>query len=221
MRKPDGENRCEEQGCECCFRFREGWSAGSIYRPGDAVPYNGSSYVALHWNQNDPPPSCNWATIASKGDTGPAGPVGPAGPQGAAGPAGASGVSDVYAFATAQPQVAFQTGGADIASLAIPAGSYVITGTVGLTDWDSDDQTWTLELRSGGTVIATFTGRAHGTGASSAPDTGGDPYPENATVLATYSAAADTTLTLRGYAFNTVPTSITIVAMKVGTIHAS
>lgn len=64
MRKPDEESRCEDQGCDCCIRFRDGWSAGSIYRPGNAVPYNGSSYVAIHWNQNDPPASCNWATMA-------------------------------------------------------------------------------------------------------------------------------------------------------------
>jgi hypothetical protein len=214
MRKPDDTNPCEDQGCDCCIRFREAWTPGSIYRTGDAVPYNGSSYVAIHWNQNDPPPSSNWSTIASKGD------AGPAGPAGAQGPAGASGVSDVYTL-TSQSQTAFQTSGADLASLNIPAGAYVIMGTIGLADFDSDDQTWTIELRSGDSVIGTFTGRAHGTGAGGVPDTGGDVYPENAYILAPYNATGETTLTLRGYAFNTAVASICLVAMKVGTIHAS
>ena len=70
------EERCECCGNEhgCCLRFREGWTPASIYRPGDAVPLAGSSYIAIHPNQNDKPPSPNWALIAAKGDAGPPGP---------------------------------------------------------------------------------------------------------------------------------------------------
>lgn len=219
MRKPDEENPCEERGCECRIHFREAWTPGSIYRPGDAVPYNGSSYVAIHWNQNDPPPSGNWATIASKGDTGPAGPAGPQGSQGAQGPAGASGTSDVYVFNT-QQFGDFSTDGTDLAQVAIPAGSYVVMGTIGLMVNDSDDQTWTLELRSGDTVISTFSARARGAGGGGIAVTG-DGNPENASILAVYSTASETTLALRGYAYKTSCQSLTLVAMKVGTIHTS
>jgi hypothetical protein len=213
MRKSE-ENPCEERGGDCGICFRDAWTPGSIYRPGEAVPYGGSSYVAIHWNQNDPPPSPNWATIASKGDAGPGGPAGPQGPQG---PAGASGASDVYTTATNQAP-GLSPDGVDLASIAVPAGAYVLIATAGLTDFDNDDQNWTLNLRSGETVIATSTGRAHGDGNDVAV---GESWGDNGTVLATYTAAGNTTITLTGFGYKISTGQVTLVAMKVGTIHAS
>ena len=221
MRKSE-ENPCEERGGDCGICFRDAWTPGSIYRPGEAVPYGGSSYVAIHWNQNDPPPSPNWATIASKGDAGPrgeTGPGGPAGPQGPQGPAGASGASDVYTTATNQaPNLS--TDGVDLASITVPAGAYVLMATAGLTDFDGDDQNWTLNLRSGDSVISTSTGRARGDGGGVGVVSGED-WGDNGTVLATYTAAGNTTITLTGFGYRIRVGQVTVVAMKVGTIHAS
>src|SRR5215467_2325208 len=116
------KNPCEDPCCRCCcLRFREAWTTGSIFRPCDAVPFNGSSYAAIHWNQNDPPPSPNWALIASKGDTGPAGPQGPVGPVGPRGPAGPSTPGPTFT-AHGTGEVQFGTGGADFAQINLPAG---------------------------------------------------------------------------------------------------
>ncbi|MEO8813472.1 MAG: hypothetical protein ABI376_11240 [Caulobacteraceae bacterium] len=56
--------------------FRDPWTAGRIYRSGEAVPHERSRYVAPHLNQNDPPPSANRTLVAARGDQGAAGAVG-------------------------------------------------------------------------------------------------------------------------------------------------
>jgi hypothetical protein len=156
MRSSDENTPCDDRGCDC-LRFRDAWTAGSIYRPGDAVPYQGSSYVAIHWNQNDPPPSANWATIASKGD---AGPAGPAGAQGPAGAPGESSASDLYKLV---PTDAIQAAGFSVqgdvfASLTVPAGSYLITGAFPLVNTDGDKQGWSIEVWANDTLLTQVLG---------------------------------------------------------------
>ncbi|MBX9937662.1 MAG: hypothetical protein K2Y32_00330 [Candidatus Obscuribacterales bacterium] len=50
------------------FVWRGTWSASRNYVIGDAVYYNGSSYLALAANINSAPPSANWATLALRGE---------------------------------------------------------------------------------------------------------------------------------------------------------
>lgn len=194
MRDSKENYPCEDPCCSCCIRFREAWTPGSIYRPGDAVPLNGSSYAAIHWNQNDLPPSSNWATIASKGDTGPAGPVGPTGPAGPQGQPGPSlGYTHTY-FGSGEVQ--FGTGGNDFASITLPAGNYVIWATVPISKTDSDPQSWGIELSaSNGAVVGGAAGRI---GPLDGANTQVVP------VLATCKSSGGTTITFRGFGFNIV-----------------
>lgn len=46
------------------------WSAATTYDPGDVAQRSGTHYVALFTNTNDPPPSANWAEVASAQFTG-------------------------------------------------------------------------------------------------------------------------------------------------------
>jgi hypothetical protein len=75
------------------FIWKGTWSDAVAYDAGDAIAFNGSSYVSLTsdntGNQPDVSPD-RWELIAQKGDTGSQGPPGPTGP---AGPAGANGSS--------------------------------------------------------------------------------------------------------------------------------
>ena len=214
----DEKCKCEEKEW-CCLQFREAWSPGSIYRPGDAVPYGGSSYVAIHWNQNDPPPSANWATIASKGDPGPAGPAGVPGPQG---PAGSSGVTDLYSVRRSQDAgyqgVNMGSGGQQIASLDVPAGSYLVTAMAWLFNNDSDSQAWVLELHLGAAVFSKTSGTIPGTGGG---PVGAGPVPGGGMILGTCTTAAPAAITLWGYGYSIYTQEIDFVALPVGTIHSS
>lgn len=75
--------------------WRGDWADG-YYAPGEAVSYDGSSYVAT---ENISPPSVQtpdvdprWELVAARGDPGgPMGPQGPVGPEGPVGPPGADG----------------------------------------------------------------------------------------------------------------------------------
>lgn len=76
------------------------WTAATNYATGDAVSYNGSSWIAKQANTNvNPVEGSDWTIIARKGDTGATGPQGPVGatgatgPQGPIGPTGATGVT--------------------------------------------------------------------------------------------------------------------------------
>ncbi len=84
--------------------FKGPWSVGQSYTLGDAVSYNGSSYIALVANVSHQPDTNpgHWSLLAqaglagSTGATGAQGPQGTAGvtgPQGATGPAGATGAA--------------------------------------------------------------------------------------------------------------------------------
>jgi hypothetical protein len=52
------------------FVWRGTWNSSRAYAIGDAVYYNGTSYIAIAANTNSQPPSANWNTLASKGDAG-------------------------------------------------------------------------------------------------------------------------------------------------------
>jgi hypothetical protein len=80
--------------------WRGPWSAVAAYELGDAVVYQGSTWLAVAPSVNVAPPTlptesnASWHLMAKLGSTGPAGatgPAGPAGPQGNVGPAGPQG----------------------------------------------------------------------------------------------------------------------------------
>ncbi|MBS1799730.1 MAG: DNRLRE domain-containing protein [Acidobacteria bacterium] len=85
--------------------FQGTWSNATTYALGDAVSYNGSSYISLvSANINHQPNSspAQWSLLAQQGATGPAGPTGATGlqgiqgvqgPIGPAGPTGATGAT--------------------------------------------------------------------------------------------------------------------------------
>jgi hypothetical protein len=94
-------------------------------------------YTSLHWNQQGPK--------GDKGDTGPQGLAGPQGAQGAqgpqgpkgdTGPAGSGGTSQAYQASSGYVAVA---GKAIIINKAVPAGQYVVTAHVGVTDPGDDN----------------------------------------------------------------------------------
>ena len=216
--------KCEDKERCCCLHFREAWTPGSIYRPGDAVPNSGSSYVAIHWNQNDPPPSANWATIASKGGPGPAGPAGPQGIAGPPGPAGANGVVNAFALHRSfDDAIASGTnlgsGGSEIGSLSVPAGNYFVMGSAWLFNNDSDWQAWVLEMYQAGTLFAKMSGTIPGTGANAF--VGQDPVPGGGSVMGVCTMSASGLLTLRGYGYSVYTQEIDFVAIPVGTIFHS
>ncbi len=82
------------------FTLLGAYNNGVTYSPGDAVEYNGATWVMHTFigGAGYPPDSNNWYLLASPGATGPTGPAGgptgatgPEGPTGATGPTGPSG----------------------------------------------------------------------------------------------------------------------------------
>jgi hypothetical protein len=79
--------------------FRQTWSSETTYAVGDAVFYNGSSYISLMAANTDHVPDVSlsdWSLLAQQGaigTTGPSGPAGVAGPTGATGLTGATGAT--------------------------------------------------------------------------------------------------------------------------------
>jgi len=70
------------------------WNSAAVYSTGEAVSFNGSSYISLLSNNVNLSPDANptaWSLMAQKGATGAQGPVGSTGPQGAPGLPGAMG----------------------------------------------------------------------------------------------------------------------------------
>jgi hypothetical protein len=85
------------------------------------------------------------------GATGATGQTGAAGAAGATGAPGAAGTSDVYwtqtGFSTA---IAINNPGADVATLNVPAGNYLINFSAALENSDDSGQTATCQLNVGG-----------------------------------------------------------------------
>ena len=106
------------------FQWRGAWSATTRYFVGDAVSYNGSSYIAVQPSRTMRPANSGaWNLLAAKGDPGPAGPKGDAGPQGLKGEPGAKGEAGV-----AGPQ-----GAAGAQGATGPAGPSGVPGAQGAT----------------------------------------------------------------------------------------
>lgn len=81
------------------------------------------------------------------GAVGPAGPTGPTGPQGAA---GANGVGHAYAFVTPSDSlVILDNSFPTVASVTVPAGSYLIFGKTWLQNTDGSDQDGVCNLSTG------------------------------------------------------------------------
>lgn len=88
-----------------------------------------------------------------QGSQGPTGAVGPAGPTGPTGPQGAAGVGHAY---VATETVAFSNNEATVASLTVPAGSYLIFGRGQLINYDGSDQRGNCALAINGTSADEF-----------------------------------------------------------------
>jgi hypothetical protein len=72
--------------------FQGTWLIGVTYASGDAVFFNGSSYISLSGgNTGNTPPAAPWALLAQQGSTGATGAPGAAGATGAAGAIGPTG----------------------------------------------------------------------------------------------------------------------------------
>lgn len=112
------------------------------------------------------------------------------------------------------------SGGQDIATLRVPAGSYLIMASVGFANQDTDDQNWGMEIQMNGTAISQASGRAAGTGGGGVLITG-DVISATTSLVASGIAATDSTITLHGsgYSIHVWPFNIVLVALKVGAIH--
>lgn len=209
-------SHCGGRSCDC-LRFRHEWTPGAIYKPGEAVPRDGSSYVAIHANQNDPPPSQNWAQIATKGADGAVGPVGPVGPRGPDGRPGDSRATDLYELALRDFYGDFGSDGRESPPKTIPAGSYLVIASIGLSNNDGDDQNWVLELKLNGDVIDSAAGRLRG-GLSGGVLINDSPGTEKVTLVASCTSTGDGTLTLRGAGYQIYGSNISVRALKVGAV---
>ena len=100
-------------------------SGGALYVIDDSVTTCSSKQTSLNWNVQGPT-----GPQGPQGPAGPTGPQGPAGPQGPQGPAGPSGTS--HAYSATGGLVAYGTAPVKVASLSLPAGTYLVwaTGTV-------------------------------------------------------------------------------------------
>ena len=155
--------------------------------------------TALDWNQTGPQGAAGPAGV--KGDTGAAGATGPAGPKGdtgaggAQGPKGDQGDAGPSRTLVAQPftnttieSAAFVT----VASLSLPAGSYVLNSEVGITGFSEKAVSGQCEIpnTSGTGQPFTFVGGRGFDGQGTA------------TLLNTVTVSAPTTINLRCVAFS-------------------
>jgi len=107
--------------------FQGAWSNATTYALGDAVSYNGSSYISVvNGNINHQPDTApaSWSLLAQQGAIGATGPTGPIGPVGATGLTGATG-----ATGPAGPTGA--TGSQGIQGVQGPTGLTGATGAAG------------------------------------------------------------------------------------------
>jgi hypothetical protein len=130
--------------------FIGAWTSGNSYVVGNAVAYNGSSYIAILANSSSTTPAAdvaagtgiigtNWALLASQGSTGPTGFTGANGPAGATGATGAAG-----------------TNGADgvVQSLNTSVTNSGSTGTASFSGTTTPVLTINFPVSSGGTALA-------------------------------------------------------------------
>jgi hypothetical protein len=153
------------------------WSPSTGYAPGNAVAFQGSSYVALEANSGANPSTAavSWTPLALSGTAGATGPTGPAGLPGVH-LATAPGGSSTGVLTTTATAVATLSG--------LPAGTYVVTGstTIVSTQALSDQVQCSIEANG-------LTGPASAVGLSQPFALTMTPTPQTITVSAgTFSA---------------------------------
>jgi hypothetical protein len=150
------------------------------------------------------------------GVTGPQGPQGPQGAQGltgatgAAGAAGAAGVSDTYVARNSFTD-SLGTSGKDVASVTVPAGSYLISAKTALEDFDSDTQPASCSLSTGDSMSVTVV--------DSELFSGSNFFPQAIALLDTATFAANTVITMHCSGFNTGAVNSVLTATRVTTVH--
>lgn len=144
------------------FNPRGAWTSAASYVLGDVVDYNGSSYIALRANVNDPPPSTNWMVqaLAVAGPQGVQGVKGDKGDQGIQGPIGNTGAAGGEAVFFDHGTVASGTVTMDYPTAQhrrVQAGGAI---TLAVTNWPPAGRTGELmvELVNGGSYTITFPG---------------------------------------------------------------
>ena len=85
-----------------------------------------------------------------QGPTGATGPAGPSGPTGPQGPAGANGVG--HAYVSISDNLTLDNSFPVVASVTVPAGSYLIFGKTELLNFDGSDQDGICKLSTGDTM---------------------------------------------------------------------
>jgi len=104
------------------------------------------------------------------GTTGATGPAGPAGPTGPQGPAGANGVGHAYVDSN-DSAVTLDNSFPVVASVTVPAGSYLIFGKSFVFNGDSSDQDVTCKLSTGDLVTTRLLAAPNGQASVSLQDT--------------------------------------------------
>jgi hypothetical protein len=138
--------------------FLGAWSVAAAYNTGDAVSYNGSSYIATAAvSGNTPDSSSIWSLLARQGDAGPAGATGPAGSNGIPGSNGAAGPQGPAGPAGIHWQGTYNHGGGYVSgdAVAFNGSSYlsVTTPNIGITP-GTDTSFWQVLAAAGGPGIA-------------------------------------------------------------------
>jgi collagen type VII alpha len=117
--------------------FEGTWSNLTTYATGDAVFYNGSSYISLTSGNinNTPPNGTPWAVLVQQGSVGSTGATGPTGAIGLTGPTGASGATGLTGAtgATGAAGPTGNTGVTGVTGATGPAGATGATGAAGAT----------------------------------------------------------------------------------------
>jgi hypothetical protein len=118
----------------------EGAGTGLVFADGSVV-HNRAELIGPQGPQGIP---------GMQGPTGAVGPAGPTGPTGPEGAAGANGVGHAYVFVTPSDSlVSLDNSFPTVASVTVPAGSYLIFGKTWLQNTDGSDQDGICNLSTG------------------------------------------------------------------------
>jgi hypothetical protein len=155
----------------------------------------------------------------SQGPQGSLGPQGSQGPQGTQGPAGVgstgaqgpAGISDVY-VARLVSTGGFNLGnaGLDVASLTVPAGSYLIMGKAEISNADGSEQFVTCSLNTGDIIHIVM-------GGSSAFQN--NLPTQGVSLLDTARFGVATTIVMHCQGFNNIAKFVVLTASAVGVVH--
>ena len=165
--------------------------------------------VALAWNQQGPQgpagPQGVPGPVGPQGPQGIPGPTGPTGPQGPAGPAGPAGAAAIYFQQRTDWLGAIDTARV-IHSLNLPAGTYLVTGSITAFGSDGDPQVLTCQLDPPGLNDSwTVPGQ---------DDNGGSHY----FALTTPFTTAGGVITFSCGGFQILPSVTNLIAIQAGTL---